>query len=113
MGHRVFRPRVSPYDGPAQWLSGPAVPCHGRFSLVRDTLKKEPEMVGKSMEDAPYKPITLTLSLAQPLFSKFLQALLIHASETFCISSGSCSCHLFGRKVSPSELDVGTYPGLG
>ena len=105
MGYGVFRPRVGPYDGPAQWVSGPAMPCHGRFSLVCDTFEKEPEIAGKRMENVPYKPITLTLSLAQPLFSNFLQASVIQASETLCISSGSCSCHLFSRKVSPSESD--------
>lgn len=98
MGYCVFRPRVSPYDSPAQRLSGFTAPCHGRFSLVRDTFTEELEIVGTSLENALYKPITFTLSLAQPSFSKFSQALVTQATETFCISSGSCSCHLSSRK---------------
>lgn len=98
MGYCVLRPRISPYDSPAQRLSGFTAPCYGRFSLVGDTFEEEPEMVGTSVENVLYKPITFTLSLAQPLFSKFSQASAIQASETFCISSGSCSCHLSNRK---------------
>lgn len=69
-------------------------------------------MAGESMEEPLRKPITLTLSLAQPLFSNSSQALAIQVSETFCISSGLCSCQLFQSEDQAIQIGHQTEPTL-
>ena len=114
MGYQVSRPRVGPYDGPAQWLSGLAVPRHGRFPLVRNTFEKESKMKAER-EKRALRTYHLDTLFIPTVFLQVLASVddtdlrnLLYFIGIMLVPS-KCSV----EKPAPRVSDVGTHPGLG